>query len=147
MNTVRATYLVVTVAAMAFTCGCGGRSSDVSASDITTATGGTTVIRGSGGALSLGTGGTSADGGAAGCTSRSETYSLSTEFPVQTRDAELLPQCTPTCGAAYDVQPGGVPTVQALPAGPCSSEPECLMAATPCACGGNVSGYLCTCAD
>lgn len=127
---------------------CGGRTDDFVVADNVNSTGGALVVGYVGGASTMSTGGTSATGGSAGCTSRPEMYSITTNFPFQSSsDANQYPNCVPTCGLGYDVQPSGVPTVVALPAGPCDSEATCLMAATPCACGGNVSGYVCTCVN
>ncbi len=119
--------------------GCGGRTDDFVAADNANLTGGDSTMS---------SGSTVATGGSAGCTSRAETYSITTSFPFQSSaDAHLYPDCTPSCGPGYDVQPSGVPTVVALPAGSCDSEATCMMAATSCACGGNVNGYLCACVN
>ena len=135
------------VVAVALLNGCGGRTNDFVVADNFNSTGGALNVGNIGGA-SMTSGGTSATGGSAGCTSRPETYSITNNFPFQSpTDAHQCPDCIPTCGPGYDVQPSGVPTVVALPAGPCDSEAACQMAATPCACGGNVSGYVCTCVN
>lgn len=87
--------------------------------------------------------------GAVGCATRSETYTRGVEFVFQYSSVIGYPDCAPTCGVPAD-------SIQALPAGPCTTEPTCSMLAfwdCPTFCGNfdggslGASGFLCACVD
>lgn len=98
-----------------------------------------------------GAGGEPSQDGSAGCVVRAESYKDNAQFEYkEVNNTIIYPRCVPTCGAAKNID--GFFYVEALPAGACTTEPACHMAASPtrCPCPGEkgaVHEYLCECAS